>query len=504
MDCVIGLDIGTTGARAISFGPEGRILAEYYQEYPIYTAGPSHAEQDPEEIIRIVLNVVSNVTSATRGDIQGVGISSVLHSLMAVDKKDKPLTPLLIWADTRAADQSKRLRKEKGYKRIYSRTGCPSHPMYPLSKLLWIKEQMSEVFKKAHKFISIKEYLVRKLFGVYKVDTCVASGTGLFNIHNLSWDQKILEMLGLETGRLSEAVDGRTILRGLRPEYAENMGLSVDTPFVIGAGDGMLTNLAAGALKPGTMVSTIGTSGALRITVKRPSVDPEGRIWCYHLMDGYWILGGAINNGGIVLRWLRDQLGESDKQEAKRSGLGAYELFDRYASKVPPGSGGLIFLPFLTGERSPNWNPNARGTLFGLCLKHTKGHVIRAMMEGVIYRLYAIYRVFKQLTDENTPITATGGYVKSLLWLGIQADVFDREIIVPKIHEASALGAALLAMNALGMLDNIEDFQPAIDRKIGPNATNHEIYHRVYELSERLYQRLTGEFDEIVRIQNLA
>ncbi|HAL61431.1 MAG TPA: gluconate kinase, partial [Chloroflexi bacterium] len=314
---IIGVDIGTTSCKSTVVSLHGTPLGSGIAYYPVLSPFPTWAEQDPEAIFTAVLQAVrsSIVSSEVRPDrILGIGLSGALHSVLAVDAQGNPLTRAMIWADTRSAASSIQIKVKHDGHRIYERTGCPVHPMYPLSKIDWLRSNLPEIYQKAHKFISIKEYVIGKLLGRYIVDRSVASATGLFDIHKLDWDEETLEIVAITRDRLSEHVPATTVLEGIEPGYAEAMGVRPDCLLIAGAGDGLLSNVGAGSVEPGQVTCMIGTSGAVRVISSQPRVDEKERTWCYLLTDEAWVVGGAINNAGLVYQWFRDRFypGEED------------------------------------------------------------------------------------------------------------------------------------------------------------------------------------------------
>lgn len=503
---VIGLDIGTTSTKAVLFGPQGKVIAKHSVPYDLIQPQPAWVEQDPEHILEAVIASVRGALTKAAFDakhLTGVGISTAMHSLIVMDKDGKALTNSIIWADNRSAEQAKRITSDMDGFQVYKRTGTPIHPMSPLSKIRWIKEMAPDVFKKAAKFISIKEYILYHFFGQYVVDYSIASATGLFRLETLQWDEQALRIAGIEADQLSELVPTTYQLRGLQPEIALRMGIAEDTPFVVGANDGVLANLGVGAIGKGEVAVTIGTSGAVRTVVDKPITDEQSRTFCYALTDKHWVVGGPTNNGGIMLRWLKDEFGSSEVEVAKRLGVDPYDLMIDIAKKVPAGSEGLLFLPFLTGERAPYWNPNARGTFFGIGLQHKREHFIRAVLEGVIMSVFSIGVALRDLTGSAKDVRASGGFARSPLWRQILADTMGREVLVPESYEASALGAAVLALHSLGYMEEIEEVQEwiRISARHEPNMENNETYIELFYLYERLYDKLKDEFDVISALQ---
>lgn len=503
---VMGVDIGTTGVRAVIYYADGTAVANQSVEYPLYTPEAAWAEQDPEEIYQATLTVIRRAVQQSQlppAAITGMCFSSVFHSTIPVDAAGNALHPMLIWADTRSQRYSEKIKTDQLANIIYAKTACPPHPMYPFYKILWFKDQLPDIFASTAKFISIKEYILYRLLGRYLVDKSIASGTGLYNVNTLQWDAELLDMLGIQEDKLSEVRATTHIERSLKPEIAVSLGLDPQTAVILGAGDGVLSNVGAGAVNPGQITAMIGTSGAIRVITDKPQIDEKCRTWCYNLTDEHWVLGGAINNGGIALRWLRDKFGESEVCVAKNLSLDAYDILSRYAEKIPAGSEGLILLPFFSGERAPYWNANARASFFGLNLNHGKPHMVRATLEGVIYSMFSVFTALEDFAGSASEIRVSGSFTRSSLWVQIMADVFGRVISVPGEPQGSAFGAAALGMYALGLIDDIRDIGKLvpITCRYQPNADNHKHYSQLFALYERIYWNLQQEFIDIAELQ---
>ncbi|MDD4461297.1 MAG: gluconokinase [Eubacteriales bacterium] len=494
----LGIDLGTSSVRAVLFNHDGQPVHAEQRETPLMTETAATAELDPDLIFDQLIEVVSQSTRFAREHnhhIRAIGWSTQLHSLMAVDKSGRPLTRLMTWADSRANDQADEISRQFDSDRLYSITGCRAqHPLYPLSKILWLKECQPDVFARAHRFISIKTYLTERLCGEYLIDITDASATACFNIREFRWDPYILkEILGLEPHHFARPVACEAVLPPLKPQMRLRLGLEPETLIVAGTGDGIAANLGCGIFDDSAMTSTIGTSGAIRTTVRQPLLDPRQRTWCYCLSDHLWVAGGAINNGGIVLRWLRDQFLETFKADAAASDLNSvYAQFDRYAADLPAGSDGLIFLPLLTGERSPNWNARTRGVLYGLDIRHSRAHIVRAAMEGILYQMYSVYQALASISGSSIQIRANGGYARSEIWPQMQADLFGQPIAVSTVSEASALGAAYLGMLAAGTVSHLGETLPAmaVHKIFQPDPAQSAVYQSGFQLYQDIYQRL--------------
>lgn len=497
MPYLIGLDIGTTSTKAVAFSLTGGIWSEAYAEYPIHTPQPSFSEQDPEEIFRAVLQVIRKVVARHPDEeLLGVSCSSAMHSVIAMDISGKALTACIIWADTRSKEEAARIKGSREGHEIYMSTGTPIHPMSPLCKLAWLRKHQPGLFYSTYKFVSIKEYVLFRLFGRYLVDYSIASATGLFDIFRLQWHEGALAMAGVSARQLSEPVPPTYVLTGILQQCATYMDIRVDLPFVIGASDGCLANLGANAIRPGNAAVTIGTSGAIRVLADKPATDRRERIFSYILTEHHYVLGGAISNAGVVLRWFRDTFAAAEIQEAQEKGMNAYVILNQKAAGIHAGAGGLIFLPYLLGERAPVWDANARGVFFGVNINHTREHFLRAVLEGVMYAVYSVGKALQQTTGEINVIYANGGFVRSELWVQMLADVFGKKVLVTESFEGSAVGAALLGMKALGLMASFEEVEGLIPI-IGtyePDLKQHQIYMRNFDVFERLYDKLKDEF----------
>jgi len=493
------MDIGTTSTKAVAFGSAGQVLCQDAVEYPLISTQESYAEQEPEVVLQAVLDALRSVASQlhTAGvALSGVCFSSAMHSVIAVDAQGHALTNCITWADTRSLVQAAALKASATGHDIYLRTGTPLHPMSPLPKLCWLREHKPLLFDRAAKFIGIKEYVFFQLFGEYKVDFSIASATGLFDIFTFQWHPASLKLAGITADRLSEPVPPTYIFRGMKPAYAAMLDMPSDLPFVIGASDGCLANLGSNAVRPGDAVVTIGTSGAVRVMAKQPATDLRERIFSYILTPEHFVLGGAVNNGGVVLRWFRDNFYPSEAAAAREAHIDPYELLNSKAAAVPPGADGLVFLPYLLGERAPIWDPLARACFFGVHYNHTREHFLRALMEGVIFGVYSVGRALEQTVGPVAAIYANGGFSRSKLWVQMLADVFNKEVHLTDTHEGSALGAAILGMYALGTVKDLEEAAGMIRVKqtFLPNPQLHARYMENFGQFELLYPLLKDGF----------
>lgn len=447
---VIGVDMGTTATKAVAYGLDGVQLASAQHGYPLDEPEPGWAVQDPHAILEAVLNAVRDVVAVVGQQcVAGLSFSSAMHSLMALDQNHAPLTGAITWADTRATQQAERLRPTAAGLALHQRTGTPIHPMSPLMKLMWFREGDRNTFDSAAYWAGIKDWVLLRLTGEFVIDHSLASCSGLMDLHSLSWDAGALELAGITVDQLPTLVPTTTVLTGLSEQALRATGLAPETPIVVGAGDGPLANVGVGAIRPGVAACSIGTSGALRVSVDKPAVDPHGGVFCYAITEDRWVIGGAINNGGVVLDWVREQLTGAEPLHTK-------ELLD-LASGVPAGSGGLLMLPYLLSERAPHWSGLARGAYVGLTRAHTMAHMARAAIEGVAMQLALVLKSMRDAKLDIHEIRATGGVMNHPLWQEALAGALNSRIGLLDEQEGSGRGAAILGMYALGLIDSLDD-----------------------------------------------
>lgn len=483
MDYFLGVDIGTTSAKAIAFTEKGELICKHSCGYEMLHPRQNYSELNADEILDAVvlcINQVINTLAPAKPEF--ISFSAMMHSLIAVDEKGTPVTNCIIWADNRAAGIAKQLHKSKQGERFYHATGVPVHAMSPFCKLLWLKEYEPETFLNAYKFIGIKEYIFFKLFGLFVVDTAIASATGLLNLRSLEWDKTVLDTLDLPVEKLSAIVSVEHLLYyNQKKNPSLSLNISDHTPLIIGGSDGGMANLGVGSIEKDSMAVTIGTSAAVRIFSDIPVTEKNMSIFCYHASGKQYIIGGASNNGAVVMQWLKEALLQTTE---------TYEQLFHLAESVTIVDDDLFFVPYILGERAPVWDSDARGIFCGLSINHTKAHLIRAVMEGVTYNLYTIGKLLMKSISVKQ-IYATGGFAESSLWLQLLADIFNCRVLVSGSLESSALGAVMVGVKALKMPLVI---RPSIVSEHEPDLANHLIYQKQYDKFERLYKLYKNEF----------
>jgi gluconokinase len=500
--CIAGVDIGTSAVKVAVVDPDGKTVATTARTYPLLRSAGVRVEQDPDRVVERTLQALrSAVRDALREGwrVEALSLSAAMHSLIALDHKGRAITPSITWADNRASDQAARLRESAEGIEIYRRTGTPIHAMSPLSKLLWFRDEEPDYLDAAARWVSIKDFVLLTLTQELVADHSMASASGLFSLETSGWDAAVLDLVGITSDRLPELVPTTYVMERMNPDVASAMELAPDCPVVVGASDGALANIGVGALRPGSLVCSIGTSGAVRATTDHPSTDDDGRLFCYVMDEERWIVGGPINNGGSALAWARDALFPDVDEE------NAFATLDDFVAGTPAGAGGLIFLPYLLGERAPQWDSEARGVFFGLTGRHDRNHMLRAVLEGVAMQLNSVLHLVEEVIGVGVEdVRATGGFARMDTWREILAGVFGRSIRFPAAHESSAWGAAVLGMLALKRIDSLDWVEDHVvfEGDSEPDPSDAEVYARIVDIFEGLYGRLGASFEDLARLQS--
>jgi gluconokinase len=507
MDVVIGIDTGTTATKGIAAGLDGRQRAYASVHYTLSVPSSGRAELDPAQLQAAAVKALADVAAECRakGDrVIAVSLSAFLHAVLPMDADGRPLGPVVTWADSRAGEQAEELVTAGLSLKLQARTGTPVHPMSPLTKLAWWKANDPETLASVPRWGGVKELVLAALAdGPYVVDLSLASGTGLYDLRERRWDPEALEIAGVRPEQLAAVVPTVEKLR-LRADVAAKAGLPADTPLIIGAADGPLANLGVGATPAGVVAISLGTSGALRTIVDRPATDAAGRLFCYALTEDRWAIGGAVNNAGSVVRWA----GQSFAGGFERPGAEGEDADERDAALLteaqgaPPGSDGLICLPYLLGERAPWWRSGLRGAYLGLRREHGRAHLVRAAVEGVCQQLALVRDSFAAEGHQVTEVRATGGAAASELWVGVLAAALNLPVAVADTPEGTALGACLLGLHAMGELPDLDDAAAliGIGEPTRPDPANAELYARLRPLVEKSALAMLETVKELDRL----
>ena len=494
----IGIDLGTGSCKTIVLGESGKVHGFASATYETRKNFSKWVEQDPEALFDGLVNSLTNAVQAAHvhaSDCLGISIGGALHSLMAVKRDHQPLTGVITWADMRSKRQSESIACKYQERQYYQRSGCPNNPMYPLSKIIWLREEQSDLFSKVEKFISAKEYVLWKLTGVELTDYAIASGSGLFNINNFNWDDELLKLAGINKEYLSKLADPLVEAGYLDADIAKKVGLSSRIQIYLGSADAVNSSIGAGTVDSSSLTCMIGTSGAIRTICPQPVLDQEKRLWCYAINNNHWLVGGAINNGGLVLDWLKNLFNHVVPAESE---ISFKQLVD-WAAEIQPGAQGLLCLPFLTQERSPYWNPNMRAVLFGLTLEHDHRHIARAFLEGIGFRMKSVLDVLGEVLEKDfKELIASGGFIASPSWVQIFADIFNHKISIPTYDETSAIGAAYWVLQANHVIDSLADMKKVvgISRVYSPEREPQPVYAKAYATYKELYFSSRRIFEE--------
>lgn len=495
MSVVIGVDLGTSNIKVVAASQEGNV--QYRHSLPCTLLQPTAetAEHDPEHILDLVTDLLKQAFAAIGPlTVAAVSFSAAMHSVIAVDAQGNCLTNAWLWGDNRAVEQEQMFKAKGIADQLYRETAVPLHPALPICKIAWLKQELPVLFRQTHKFISIKEFIFLRYFGVYKVDHSIAAASGLQDIHQLQWSTTALAAAGITASHLSEIVGVDHCENQLLPWAADALNLRISLPFVMGSSDGCLANIGTGVLNETTAALTIGTSGAVRITSAQQYLSAHAALFCYPVTQNLFITGGPISNGGYVMEWLAENLLQFDLAQKK-----SYDELLELAFSVEPGAEQLIFLPYLRGDRAPIWDAKARGVFFGFNSLHTREHMVRAVLEGINYALYDVFCTMEALHEKVEAIHVSGGFIRSGKWVQLLADVFNKKIIVTDIADASAMGAIYTGFFAIGETASITASAGLKSKGMHylPDPEKHEIYQKNFKIFRSVYKALKPEFHKL-------
>ncbi|MBU4385880.1 MAG: xylulokinase [Actinobacteria bacterium] len=497
----VGLDLGTTGAKAGLIDGSGAVLETAMVPYETAAPGPGWAEQDPEQWWGASVQAISRLLSSSgveAGSVSGVGLSGQMHGSVFLDSDLSVIRPCILWCDQRAAPQCRQITDSVGTEHLADWVSNRALAGFTAPKVLWLRENEPANYARVRALLLPKDYVNLRMTGNLSTDASDASGTLLFDVRRRAWSGRMLDALQIPREWLPPVYESSDVVGAVTAEAAGATGLEAGTPVAAGGADNACGALGMGVVAPGDVAVSIGSSGTVLAPTGKPAVDREMALHSFcHAMPGTWYMMGVMLSAGLSLRWFRDQLGEPERTLAERRGADPYRLLDETAAGAPPGCCGLIFLPYLTGERTPHVDPNAKGVLFGLDLTKTRAHVVRSIMEGVVFGLNDSVRIMRQLEIPLERVVAAGGGSRSALWLQIQADVFELPVRVAGESNAAMLGAALLGAVAGGAFSGVEEACRAAvshGEPVKPDGRNEAAYHEAYGLFTSLYPALKGLF----------
>ena len=486
---LLGIDIGTSACKVAVFDEDGKVLAQANRPYRVYYPQNGWAEQNPEEWWEAICDAVREALSeesVSAEQIKGIGVDGQSWSAIPVDENGSVLHNTPIWMDTRARHLCEKVKKEIGADEIFRVAGNDFLPSYVTPKLLWFKEERPEVFQKTHKFLQSNSYIVMKLTGEMSQEYSQCYGIHFFHMEKPSYDMALAEKMGLSPDMMPKLYGGEEIVGSVTEEAAKKTGLKAGTPVVAGGLDAACGALGAGVYRPGETQEQGGQAGGMSICTDK-ALSHKALILGTHVVPGLWLLQGGTVGGGGALKWFRQELG----------GGMSFDELTAEAAEAPPGSDGVLFLPYMAGERSPIWNPDAKGVFYGLSFDKTRGHLIRSVLEGVAFSLEHNLRTAAETGIHVDTLNAMGGASNSVLWTQIKADVTGKTIRVPSSDTATTLGAAILAGVGCGVYGS---YGEAVNRTIRmtrvqePNPENKAVYDRSMERYLRLYEDLKEGF----------
>jgi xylulokinase len=506
MTYLLGIDVGTTGSKALLVEADGAVKASATTEYPMFTPQPLWAEQNPSDWWAATSTSIRQVLQSSgvqASQVAGVGLTGQMHGLVLLDAQGEVLRPCIMWNDQRTAAQCAAITREVGAQNVLRLTGNPVLPGFTAPKIVWVREHEAEVYARVAKALLPKDYARYRLTGGFFSEVSDASGTSMFDVGRRQWSADMLQALGVPRQWLPEVTESPVVSARVSAAAAKETGLLEGTPVAGGGGDQAAQAVGTGIIREGVVSATLGTSGVVFAASDTYRVEPEGKLHAFcHAVPGMWHLMGVMLSAAGSFRWYRDALGEPERIRAEESGRDAYDLLTEAAAQVPPGCEGLLFLPYLTGERTPYPDPNARGVFFGLTLRHAKAHLTRAVLEGVTFGLRDSLELMRALGLRIEQVRASGGGARSPLWRQMLADVFDTEIVTVNVTEGAAFGAALLAGVGAGVYGSVAEacertIQVTVRTQPGPAAP---VYADYYPRYRALYPALAPEFAAMAEV----
>lgn len=502
MGIVIGLDVGTSGTKAIAMNQKGELLASALVEYPLHAPKPNWAEQDPGDWSRAAFAALAELAGKVDAkEVKAIGLTGQMHGSVFLDKDNNVIRPALLWCDQRTAAQCEAITAKVGEARLIEMVSNPALTGFTAPKILWLRDNEPANYERVKKVLLPKDYIRLLLTGEFATDVADASGTLLFDVKNRKWHTELMGILGIDTDFVPRAYEGPEVTGTLTAEAATKTGLPAGIPVVAGGGDQAANGVGCGIVRKGIISSSLGTSGVVFAFADDVSTDPLGRVHTFcHSVPGKWHVMGVMLSAGGSLRWYRDALCQSEVALGKEGGKDPYEYITASAAEIPIGSEGLIFLPYLTGERTPHKDPDAKGAFIGLSLRHTKAHMSRAVLEGVAYGMCDSLNIMRGMGVSVSEVRTSGGGARSKVWRQMMADTGAAPMVTINVDEGPAYGAAILASVAAGMYGTVEEGCDAIIKEISrlePNAAAVKAYEPWFDEYQAMYGALAPRFKSL-------
>lgn len=504
---ILAHDLGTTGNKATLYNAEGIMVASAFDGYETEFAHTGWAEQNPEDWWRAICASTRKLLaeSHVRGEeIACIVFSGQMMGCVPLGKDARPLRNAIIWADQRAVDQENWIAERISRDDVYRITGHRLSASYTLPKMLWMRDNQPDLYRSAHKFVHAKDAIVARLTGEFVTDASDASGMNLYDLEAGRWSDAIIEAAGIDRNQLPDVHNSTDVIGGVLASVADEVGVPAGTPVIIGAGDGMCAAAGAGVLREGTAYNVIGSSSWIALSTSKPVYDPQQKTFTWaHIIPGMFSPCGTMQMAGAAYQWTRNQLCQVEVEAAKSLGISPYELMNLNAEKAAVGSNGLIFLPYLLGERSPRWNPRARGAFIGLTVRHTHAEIIRSVLEGITMNLKVILDAYLAQGVQISSMRVIGGGARGRLWNQIMADIYGLPVQrLAIMAEATSMGAALAGGVGIGLYkswDMAEQMNPIVET-IHPNPTAVAEYKRIYPIFEASYNALIPVYDMLAEL----
>jgi xylulokinase len=504
---ILAHDLGTTGNKASLYDSEGKVLASSFYGYGTEYPDVNWAEQNPSDWWQAVCISTQQLLSEAKvqaREVACIAFSGQMMGCVAVDQAANPLRKAIIWADQRAVKEANYLIDRVGWEEAYHITGHRASPSYSGAKILWVQNHQPEIFAQTHKFLHAKDFIVAKLTGNFVTDYSDASGMNLYDLMTKNWSDSILAAIELDRTLLPEPHPSTDVVGEVTPQAAEEVGLAPGTPVVIGGGDGPCAAAGAGVVSEGRAYNYVGSSSWIALASEKPIYDPDYKTFTFeHVVPGMFTPTGTMQTAGASYQWTRDQLCPVEIQAAETLQVSPYELMNLEAENSPVGANGLIFLPYLIGERSPHWNPRARGAFIGLTIRHTRADMIRAVLEGVTMNLRVILDAFRAQDVQIETIRLIGGGARGRFWNQIMADVYGMLVHrLAIVEEATSMGAALTGGVGIGLYPGFSMIETMnqIAETIAPDPVTQTVYQQNYAVFEAAYQALAPVYDMMAEI----